>query len=60
MSEKPALKKSLSEKNLMIRECLKKENEEKAHCKEIFETMKEQRKKKRFDTIFDYSWRLWI
>jgi len=58
MSEKPTLKKSLSERNLMIRECFKKENEDKAHCKEIFETMKEQ--KKRLDNIFDYSWRLWI
>jgi hypothetical protein len=58
MSEKPTLKKSLSEKNLMIRECFKKENEDKAHCKETIETMKEQ--KKRLDNIFDYSWRLWI
>lgn len=58
MSEKPTLKKSLSDKNLIIRECFQKENEDKAHCKELFETMKQQ--KKRFDTIFDYSWRLWI
>ena len=58
MSENPSLKRSLSEKNLKIQECFTKENEEKAHCKETIETMKKQ--KKRFDNIFDYSWRLWI
>lgn len=58
MSDRPTLNKSISDKNLKIRECFKKENEDKAECKEIFERMKEQKKK--LENIFDYNWRLWI
>ena len=55
MDKKP----TLSELNSVIIECFKKDNEDKAHCKEIFENLKTQNKKK-MDNIFEYSWRLWI
>jgi UDP-galactopyranose mutase len=60
MSEKiRSEKKQREDKNKIIKDCFKQENQEKAHCKEIFANMKVQ-KEKLEDIFKDYTWRMWI